>query len=324
MSQLERLQKINYMLQERKCVPVHDFLSELEISLATFKRDLELLRSRFSAPIIYDRFSNGYAFDFKNHSGPKFELPGLWFNPQEASALVTMQQLLSSLDQSGLIGSHIAPMMTKIDSILGNGQTPSKELRKRIKVIGMGARKSDAKCFELLGKALLDRNRLEIIYHAKSNDEITTREISPQRLIYYRDNWYLDAYCHSKKALRSFSADGILSATITKTPCQEVSEEELSEEFTESYGIFSGKATDKAVLKFTPNRARWVSKEVWHPKQRGEFDNSGYYILEFEFNQTEELVMDILKYGQDVEVIAPSQLRQKIKAEITLMQEKYS
>lgn len=324
MSQLERLQKINLMLQERKSVPVHDFLNELEISLATFKRDLELLRSRFSAPIIYDRFSNGYAFDLKSHVGPKFELPGLWFNSQEASALVTMQQLLSSLDQGGLIGPHIAPMMTKIDSILGNGQTPTKELRKRIKILGMGTRKSNAKCFELLGKALLDRNLIEISYHAKSNDEITSRKISPQRLVYYRDNWYLDAYCHSKEALRSFSVDGILSAVIFKKSCLEVSEEKLSEEFTESYGIFSGKATHKAVLKFTPNRARWVSKEVWHPKQHGKFDDSGYYILEFEFNQTEELVMDILKYGQDVEVISPSQLKQKIKTEISLMQEKYS
>jgi predicted DNA-binding transcriptional regulator YafY len=304
-------------------VPVHDFLSELEISLATFKRDLEILRSRFSAPIIYDRFSNGYTFDLKSHVGPKFELPGLWFNPQEATALVTMQQLLSSLDRGGLIGAHIAPMMSKIDSILGNGQTPSKELRKRIKVIGMGSRTSDARCFELLGKALLDRSRLEISYYAKSNNETTTREVSPQRLIYYRDNWYLDAYCHTKKALRSFSADGISKAQILNIPCHEVPEKEMSEEFTQSYGIFSGKATAKAVLKFTPNRARWLSKEIWHPKQQGRYDEAGFYILEFDFHKTEELIMDILKYGPDVEVIEPKDLREKVRDEINNMSKKY-
>jgi predicted DNA-binding transcriptional regulator YafY len=137
MSQLERLQKINQMILERTSVPVGDFLRELEISLATFKRDLEKLRSNFNAPIIYDHDSGGYRFD-KPNAGKKFELPGMWFDESEATALVLMQHLLSGLDQGGLIGPHIAPLMSRIDAILGNGQTPSKELRKRIKVLGMG------------------------------------------------------------------------------------------------------------------------------------------------------------------------------------------
>lgn len=322
MSQLERLQKINYLIQERGCISANNLMHELEISIATLKRDLEYLRSTFNAPIVYDRDMGGYKFSQPN-AGKKFELPGIWFTEQEATALVTIHHLLSSLDPSGLIGNHIAPMISKIDTILGNGSSSTNELRKRIKILGIGNRQSKTKYFEVTGKALLNRNRLLIEYYAKSKDETTQREISPQRLIYYRDNWYLDAFCHKNNGLRSFAVDGIVKAEIKNTEAHEVSSAQLDEEFSESYGIFGGKANQVAKLKFTPSRARWVAKETWHPKQQGKFDASGHYILEFEFNKTDELIMDILKYGSDVEVLSPESLRIEIQTEINNMLKKY-
>jgi predicted DNA-binding transcriptional regulator YafY len=68
----------------------------------------------------------------------------------------------------------------------------------------MGARKFDLDYFQEIGSALIQRKRLIIKYQSRSKDENTQREISPQRLIYYRDNWYLDGWCHLKNALRSF------------------------------------------------------------------------------------------------------------------------
>jgi len=314
MSQLERLRKINEMIHERGSVEINDFLHELEISLATFKRDLAFLRDRLNAPITYDRETNGYRFD-KPNLGKKFELPGLWFTEAEATALVTMQHLLSSLGQGGLIGPHIAPLMAKIDTILGNAETSSNELRKRIKLISMGARTNNNDSFATIGNALLKRECLKIKYHAKGTNEITEREISPQRLIHYRDNWYLDAFCHQKNDLRSFALDGIQNVSTLNKKAKEISESELNENFAESYGIFSGKATKRAKLRFTPERARWVSTETWHPKQKSSFDKDGYYLLDFEYHQDPELVMDILKYGGDVEVLHPASLKEKVKTQ---------
>ncbi|ANJ00007.1 DNA-binding protein [Polynucleobacter wuianus] len=315
MSDMERLHRIKYMIQQRKCVPREDFLSELEISPATFKRDLEYLRSRMQASIVYDRFLGGYKFE-NSSSIERIEMPGLWFSEKEATALVLMQHLLSSLDQGGLIGPHIEPLTAIIDGILGQSDATAKELRKRIKVIGMGSRKNSIENFSEIGAALLKRNRLQITYYSKSKDENTVREISPQRLIYYRENWYLDANCHLRNDLRSFSVDGIQSAVLTNKKAQEVSEKECQEHFAQSYGIFSGKATQRAKLRFTPEHARWVSGEHWHGQQVGNFDKDGYYNLEFDYNQDPELVMDILKHGSGVEVISPASLKNKVKAEL--------
>lgn len=315
MGDLERLHRIKYMIQARKCVPIQDFLDELEISKATFKRDLEYLRDRMNASIVFDRSIGGYRFD-KPNAGEKIELPGLWFSEKEATALVLMQHLLSGLDKGGLIEPHIAPLTSIIDGILGQTNTPAKELRKRLKVFGMSARKGAIENFEEVGNALLTRKRLNITYYARGKDETTEREISPQRLIFYRDNWYLDAYCHLRKDLRSFSVDCISKAIITYSKADEISEKQLHEHFAESYGIFSGKANQRAKLKFSPEKARWVSSETWHGQQVGAFDKEGNYLLEFDYNQDPELVMDILKYGAGVEVLAPSSLRKRVKDEL--------
>lgn len=315
MSDLERLHRIKYMIQARKCVPIQDFLGELEISKATFKRDLEYLRDRMNASIVFDRAEGGYRFD-KPNAGEKIELPGLWFSEKEATALVLMQHLLDNLDQSGLISAHIDPLVEIIDGILGQSEVSAKELRKRIKVFGMSARKNSLENFEEVGNALLKRQRINLEYYSKGTDETTSREVSPQRLIFYRDNWYLDAYCHLRKGLRSFALDGVKKAELLAKKAEELSEKELQENFADSYGIFSGKATQRAKLKFSPERARWVSGETWHGQQKSSFDADGNYILEFDYNQDPELVMEILKHGSAVEVLSPTTLKNKVKAEL--------
>ena len=315
MSDLERLHRIKYMIQARNCVPIQAFLDELEISKATFKRDLEYLRDRMNASIVFDRSEGGYRFD-KPNAGEKVELPGLWFSEKEATALVLMQHLLDNLDQGGLISSHIDPLVEIIDGILGQSEVSAKELRKRIKVFGMSARKNSLENFEEVGNALLKRQRLQIEYYSKGTNETTLREVSPQRLIFYRDNWYLDGYCHLRNGLRSFALDGIRKAEHVNKKSDEISEKELQENFADSYGIFSGKASQRAKLRFTPERARWVSGETWHGQQTSSFDEEGRYVLEFDYNQDPELVMEILKHGASVEVLGPPSLKKSVSDEL--------
>src|SRR4051794_1930787 len=63
MNRLERFYKIDQLLQERTVVPRDAFLHELEISLATFKRDLEYMRDRFNSPVIWDGAAGGYRYE---------------------------------------------------------------------------------------------------------------------------------------------------------------------------------------------------------------------------------------------------------------------
>lgn len=313
MNRLERFYKIDQLLQERTVVGRAAFLDELEVSPATFKRDLEYMRDRFHAPVVWDADLRGYRYDKQTKGARRFELPGLWFTETEAYALVTMQHLLSSLDQGGLIGPHIAPLIARLDAILGAGDASASEVRKRIRLISFGSRRMPLEFFSVVGSALFKRRRLKIEYYARSTNSHSVREVSPQRLVHYRENWYLDTWCHLRNDLRSFSVDGIRKIDPVDAAAKEVSLRSLDEYLVDSYGIVRGGDAQRAKLRFTVERARWVAAEIWHPDQKGSFDSEGRYILELPFRDDRELVLDILRHGGAVEVLGPAALRRKVR-----------
>ena len=89
-------------------------------------------------------------------------------------------------------------------------------------------------------------------------------------------------------------------------------------------GIFSGKAVTWAKLRFSPERARWVANEQWHPQQKGTVEADGSYLLEIPYSDDRELLMDILRHGPEVEVIAPTKLRGRLQKELKAALTHYS
>ena len=113
------------------------------------------------------------------------------------------------------------------------------------------------------------------------------RDVSPQRLVHYRENWYLDAWCHSAKGLRSFALERIRELNRTEERAREVPESKMSEHFDQSYVIFSGPAEHLADLRFSPEMSRWISEENWHPDQQGHFEDDGSWLLAYDvWNET--------------------------------------
>ena len=311
MNRTERLYRIDDLLNHRKVVPVDVFLAELEVSRATFKRDLEYLRDRLQAPIVFDRFAGGYRYE-QPANKKAFELPGLWFNASEIHALLTMQQLLGSLGP-GLLTPHIEPLMARLRGLLESENIEADTFEKRIRIQKLHARTYEPERFKPIATAVLQRKRLQIDHQSKFDGKATTREVSPQRLNYYRENWYLDAYCHLRDEIRSFSLDSIRSVSLTDRKARDVSEKALKEVLDSGYGIFSGKKVQWAELVFTPERARWVSKETWHPDQEGKFGEDGTYFLRVPFSDPRELTADILRHVPEVYVVGPKGLRERVK-----------
>ena len=118
--------------------------------------------------------------------------------------------------------------------------------------------------------------------------------------------------------------DRISKAEMLTKKAKPVAEKSLNEVLASSYGIFSGKADKTAVLRFTPKQARWVASEQWHPEQVSQFEKDGSYLLEIPYRNDGELVMDILKYGPDVEVVSPAQLRKSVKQRLAAAMARYT
>ncbi len=316
MSGMERIYQIDQILAGRKFVPRLELQERLGVSWATLKRDLAYLKDRLNAPIIFDRDLGGYRFETEGKRiGPQYELPGLWFSAEEIHALLTMQHLLSNLDTGGLLGPQIKPLLARLTGLLGTADNQAEEVQRRIRIETVGARQFHLDHFQAVGSALLRRKRLVIQYHARGTDEVTEREVSPQRLVHYRDNWYLDAWCHLRDGLRAFSVDAIKHAEILDKRAKGVADKRLDEVLGSGYGIFSGEDVSWATLRFSPERSRWVSSERWHTNQQAKINKDGSFELKVPYADDRELIMDILKYGGDCQVIEPKALRERVITE---------
>jgi predicted DNA-binding transcriptional regulator YafY len=315
MERTERFYKIQNLLRSRHFVSTQDFLAELGVSRATFKRDLEYLRDRMRAPIVFDREREAYGFDPKVADSQLWQLPGLWFSADELQALLTMDSLLGDL-QPGVLSEMIAPLRKRLKDLLESGEHSAAEIARRIRILTMGSRRVVPAHFRTLATAVLTRRRVHLRHQRRQDGEVLEREVSPQRLVHYRDNWYLDAFCHKRQALRTFGLDAIEVATVLDKAAKEIPDETLERHYASGYGIFAGSSTQQAVLQFSAGSARWVSRETWHPEQTGTPQLDGTYILQFPYAQEPELVMDILKYGADVRVLAPDSLRDAVAARL--------
>lgn len=186
------------------------------------------------------------------------------------------------------------------------------ELARRVRILDMGARSIEPQHFQMLLTALLQRRPMRILYHGRSRDETSERIVSPQRMVRYRGNWYLDTWCHWRQELRHFAVDRIHPLEVLEEPAREIADAELDGHFAAGYGIFSGAARATAKLRFSPDAARWIADEIWHPQQQKRILRDGSVELSVPYSNNRELIMDILRYGPDCEVLEPVGLRDRV------------
>ncbi|MFZ1444941.1 MAG: WYL domain-containing protein, partial [Candidatus Dechloromonas phosphoritropha] len=268
MTQSERFSVIERMLMSRRKVKFGDLQERLGVSRATLFRDLRDLKDRMHAPIVLDRDAGTYRID---RSVERYELPGVWFSASEIHALLSMQRLLAAFDPGGILAEHIAPLRERLSSMLESATDSTEEIDRRVHIISAAARYYAPQHFQTIAAALMERQRLVIHYLARSNGTSSQREISPQRLTHYRDNWYLDAWCHLREELRSFAVDAIRTVKAVEAQAIYIADTELDAALAAGYGIFAGSAVRWATLVFTAERARWVAAENWHAQQAGHF-----------------------------------------------------
>jgi predicted DNA-binding transcriptional regulator YafY len=320
MDRTERFYKIEQLIRFRGCVDRDTLLAELGVSLATLKRDLEYLRDRMDAPIVWDAFDRGYKLAPRSGDSAhaQHELPGVWFSEREIHALLTMHQLIQGLDEGGVLARHLQPLLDKLHGMLGEDPRAAQALLKRVRIVSTAKRPVASQWFELFGDALVRRMQVRMQYRTRGREATTWRVVSAQRLTHYRSTWYLDAWCHTKQQLLRFALDAVQQAEVLNQRARELPLKKVEEALDAGYGIFAGSKPQWAQLVFSATAARWVSQEQWHPQQRGRWLSDGTYQLEVPYTNQTELVMDLLRHSGEVKVMSPPSLAQAVVAQLRL------
>lgn len=325
MDRTERFYIIERLIRSRGCVSFAVLQDQLGVSRATLNRDLLYLRTRMDAPIVFDRYDNGYrlAPDAGDARDRNHQLPGVWFSEREIHALLTMHQLLQGLDDGGVLSRHLQPVLDKLRGMLGDNEAEVSELAHRIKILSPFKRPVATKYFEMIGSALLQRRRIQMRYFSRGRKATGDRLVSPQRLVHYRNTWYVDAWCHASSGLRRFALDAIEHAEAVEEACKEVAMGKLEAAFDQGYGIITGESIQWATILFDAETAKWVSREMWHPRQKGKLLPDGRYRLQVPYADPTELIMDVLRQGAHAFVESPDALREQVVKTLGMLNSMY-
>lgn len=329
MDRLERFYKIHRQLSRGRPVSAARLLDELEVSRATLMRDIQYLRDFLAAPIVYRREPPaGYLYD---PAAGRFELPGFWLSEAELWGLLAASDILEGL-QEGLLALGVEQIRRRLHELLARHGYDPRQVSGRVVLHPLGARSGRRGVFQQVAEAAMKQRRLRIDYHARHNDQTSTREIDPQRLLFHRDNWYLLAWCRQTRACRVFACDRIGRAELLRARARALPQEQIEAMLERGFGIYPdtrGGATapareQTAALRFTAEHARWVRDETWHPRQSGSALPDGGYLLRLPFTNPTELILEILRHGAGVEVLEPAALRSTVAKELREAAENYS
>jgi predicted DNA-binding transcriptional regulator YafY len=295
------------MFQSRRgSIPLDAFVKRLEVSRATVKRDIEYLRDRFHWKIVWDARERGYRLD-----GVHETLPAQLLSAREIQTFLLLDDLLSSMEPT-FLGEQLKPLRLKLIELLGSADGNPRSVEKRMRILAPAARISEPVQFKTISAATAERKALRIRHCNREANRTTERDVSPQRLTLYRGTWYLEGWCHRSEAVRRFAIDAITEAKHTDLGCKEVSLSELDAALGQGYGIFAGRASHFAVVRFSTRVAPWVEHEVWHPNQEVRRDDLGRVQLTIPYSEDTELLMDVMRYGPDAEVLQPVKLRRRM------------
>ncbi len=306
MANFDRMQQLHQLLKaRRRPVPLATLAERMECSERTVSRYLDDLRSKLNAPIEYDRTANGWCYVESDN----FELPGLWMTSEEMQSLTLLLHVLENFG-NGLLNQELVTVKRQVQQLLSARGIDLGTFTDRIRVLPLANRYVAGDVFQQVGEALLQRRQVVLRYRSFDN-KATTRRLCPQTLVYYRENWYLDAYCHLREALRTFSLARIEGIESVDGTARSIPRDELNQHFADSYGIFAGSARHTARLRFAPEIAREIAQQQWHPAQSGEWDGDEY-VLSIPYSDDRELIGDILRHMPHVSVEAPAALRSTV------------
>ncbi len=292
---------------------------KFEVSEKQAQREIEFMRDRLCAPLVYDSGRRGYEYE-----DDSYELPPVWFKEDELLALCLALRLASTLPDLRLKDSLYELLGKFLTFRSLDSHVSLEEIKEKVSVKNVEYYKVDETVFHKVVDSLFQRDALKISYHTPHKDETTERVVQPLHLLCYMGSWHLIAFCTLKGELRDFALSRIRAiepaSQIVRLPKSVAS---IKDYINKNFGLMSGGESIEVCLKFTPEVSPWVSEQIWFSGQEVSLNEDGSVSLKFPVADFREVRREILKYGASVEVLSPLELREEIKNEIERMTKVY-
>lgn len=276
---------------------------EIEVATKTIHRDIDFMRDRLNLPIEFNSGKNGYHYTEEVSAFPTMQI-----TEGELFALVVAEKALQQYRGT----SFEKPLLSAIkkmeqalpDTISLNladiGQTIS--FRTRAEPV------LDLKIFDGLAKAVSQRQQLELAYRKPGQKEGERRMVDPYHLANINGEWFLFAYDHARKDIRTFVPARIQSVHPTGKTFERSQKFSLEDRLRDSFGVHSGEGKYDVIIRFNSRVADYIREKKWHESQQLRDLKGGGVELRMQLSSLVEIERWILSWGGDARVVRPREL----------------
>jgi predicted DNA-binding transcriptional regulator YafY len=306
---LERMLRIHQTLQSQKFPNAVTLAREAEVSTKTIHRDIEFMRDRLNLPIEFNSGKNGYFY-----AGEVSAFPTMQITEGELFALVVAEKALQQYRGT----SFEKPLLSAIkkmeqalpDTISLNLADLEQTISFRTSVEPI----LDLKIFDVLAKAVAQRAQLELSYRKPGEKKSEVRIIDPYHLANINGEWFLFAFDHARKDIRTFVPARIQSVKKTGKIFTRPQKFSLAKRLRDSFGVHSGEGEFEVILHFNARAADYIREKKWHESQELRELKNGELELKMKLSSLREVERWVLSWGGEAKVIKPRALAESVKA----------
>jgi predicted DNA-binding transcriptional regulator YafY len=314
---LERFIWFDQQARQERFPNAFKLADQFEISTKTAQRSIDHFRDRLLAPLEYELSRKGYYY-----TDPTFQLPVMRISQEELLALLISRKLITEA-AAGSLGDELGKISQRLGSLLAANLPGRARPEEAFSFRWRSFNPTDPLTFKLVTSALLQGKLLTFCYYSPTASDCTMRTVEPHHMVNYMGNWHLIAFCTLRNDWRDFVLGRMTLCQVEGSNFPIRPRQEWEPYLNNTFGIFQNRESFNVVLRFTPERSRWVKHEVWHEDQQQEVQDDGSLLLTIPASHEAEITMEILKHGSHVEVLEPVWLRKKVVKEIREAGKKY-
>lgn len=273
-----------YMENEFEFLQVKDEKIELAFSKKTFERDKKEISNLFGIDIEYSKIHKGY------------------FINQTEIEQMNFERMMEAFDMFNSLN-------------LASDLTPYIHLEKR--------KPQGTENLYGLIHAIKNKLQIKFDYEKYWDDTITQRTVEPYALKEFNNRWYVMA--NDERKLKSFALDRITNLEITSLPFNYPLHQNIEENYRYCFGIMSAndKELHEIILSFNTHQGKYIKSLPLHESQEILVDDENELRIKLHLYITEDLVMELLSFGNNMKVLQPQILIDELKAVYTKALQQY-
>jgi predicted DNA-binding transcriptional regulator YafY len=305
---LERMMRIHDAIQSGKFPSAQTLGRELEVSAKSIQRDLEFMRDRMRFPIAYDQKNWGYYYTKDVGSFPAFTV-----TEGELFAVLVAEKALHQYRGTNLEKPLLSAFKKMAAGLPETISLHMADWEQTISFRSSAEPISNLEIFDQLARAAAEGRQLELRYRKPGSSSAEQRAVDPYHLANVNGDWFLFAYCHLRKNIRTFAPARIQDATPTGKKFQRPKDFSIETALRDSFGVHSGKSDHVVVIRFNEMVADYIREKKWHASQQLKNLQNGGVELKLRLSSLIEVQRWILSWAGNAIVMEPPELREAVR-----------